>query len=240
MSLFRKIINKFSQFRKTFKKLPVDVYIFDEKEEVKLTNLAQLPKNVFINSGNKNNVVKLHKNLISRKVVISFSKDATNSECILEDSLDSVGLDVEVIFLAGDGSKCSIGKGTGMNGAKIWLGNGSECHIGDLCRFSYEVIIRTTDGHTILDCEKKEVLNNQKQPCIIGDHSWIGLRTVINKNVQLAHDTIVGSGSVVTKSFTEPYSVIGGNPAKLIKTGVVHDKRTIYHYELDNNLKYGD
>lgn len=35
--------------------------------------------------------------------------------------------------------------------------------------------------------------------------------------VELGDFTIVGAGSVVTKSFKEGYCVIGGNPARIIK-----------------------
>ena len=51
----------------------------------------------------------------------------------------------------------------------------------------------------------------------IGDYSWIGMNSVILPNVKLGPRTIVGAGSVVTKSFPEGYCVIGGNPAKKIK-----------------------
>lgn len=229
-------MNIFKKIRNHFKSLPVQVYIFDENSERKISKWSELPKHIKIESQNPNNIVKLHKNLIARNIKIAFVEDAYNSECILDDSTGSVGLDVEIIFLSGDGSKCSIGKGTGMNGTKIWMGNGSVCKIGDACRFSYEIAIRTTDGHTILDLETKNIVNHQKCECVIGDHSWVGMRSIIAKNVQLAHDTIVGAGSIVTKQFKEPYCVIAGNPAKVISTGVVHDKRTIYRYELENNL----
>lgn len=52
---------------------------------------------------------------------------------------------------------------------------------------------------------------------IIGDHCWIGMNSVILPGVKLGRRTIVGSGSVVTKSFPEGYCIIGGNPAKIIK-----------------------
>lgn len=167
----------------------------------------------------------------ARNIIIRFADNCSYSTCILEDSGDSAGLDIDVNFLPGVNNELKIGKRTGMNGTKIWLGNGSKCYIGNDCRFSYEIIIRTTDGHTIVEKDTYNIINKQQNPMIIGDSCWIGLRCVINKNVQLPHDTIVGSGSVVTKKFEEPYCIIAGVPAKVIKTGVKHYKETIYDFE---------
>lgn len=50
----------------------------------------------------------------------------------------------------------------------------------------------------------------------IGDNCWIGMNSMILPGVTLGDNTIVGAGSVVTKSFEDGYMVIAGNPAKLI------------------------
>lgn len=52
----------------------------------------------------------------------------------------------------------------------------------------------------------------------IGDYCWIGMNTMILPGVVLGPRTIVGAGSVVTKSFPDGFCVICGNPAKLIRT----------------------
>lgn len=51
----------------------------------------------------------------------------------------------------------------------------------------------------------------------IGDGVWIGANVVIMPGTTLGKGTVVGAGSVVTKS-TEPYSVVVGVPARKIKS----------------------
>ena len=70
-----------------------------------------------------------------------------------------------------------------------------------------------TANHDIYNPEK----HSESKPVFIGDFCWIGMNSVILPNVSLGDHTIVGAGSVVTKSFPEGNVVIAGNPAKVIK-----------------------
>lgn len=50
----------------------------------------------------------------------------------------------------------------------------------------------------------------------IGSDVWIGANVTVRKGVRVGHGAILGAGSVVTKD-VEPYSIMVGNPGKLIK-----------------------
>lgn len=54
---------------------------------------------------------------------------------------------------------------------------------------------------------------------MIDDDVWIGANAVVIDGVTIAKHSIVAAGAVVTKDFPE-YSIIGGNPAKLIRSRI--------------------
>ncbi|MGB0498557.1 MAG: CatB-related O-acetyltransferase, partial [Rubricella sp.] len=45
---------------------------------------------------------------------------------------------------------------------------------------------------------------------------WIGARAIIMSGVTIADGAIVAAGAVVTKD-VEPYAIVGGNPARVIR-----------------------
>lgn len=55
------------------------------------------------------------------------------------------------------------------------------------------------------------------KPITLGEKCWIGMNSVILPGVTLGDHTVVGAGSVVTKSFSEGHCVIAGNPARMIR-----------------------
>lgn len=50
----------------------------------------------------------------------------------------------------------------------------------------------------------------------IGDDVWIGAASVIMSGITIGEGAVIAAGSVVTKSVA-PYSIVGGNPARLIR-----------------------
>ena len=51
---------------------------------------------------------------------------------------------------------------------------------------------------------------------IIGNDIWIGTKVCILHGVTIGGGAVVGAGSVVTKN-VDPYTVVGGVPARFIK-----------------------
>jgi len=57
----------------------------------------------------------------------------------------------------------------------------------------------------------------EEKPVVIGDDVWIGSRVTILPGVHIGEGAIIGASSVVTKD-VPAYSIVGGNPAKVIKS----------------------
>jgi acetyltransferase-like isoleucine patch superfamily enzyme len=55
-----------------------------------------------------------------------------------------------------------------------------------------------------------------KGDIVINDDVWIGTNVIICGGIKIGQGAVVAAGSVVTKN-VEPYSIVGGNPAKHIK-----------------------
>lgn len=88
------------------------------------------------------------------------------------------------------------------------LGN---IYIGDYTQIAANVGL-ISSNHMLHDNAKHEI-----GEISIGSYCWIGMGAIILPGVVLGDFTIVGAGSIVTKSFPEGYCVIVGNPAKRVK-----------------------
>ena len=87
--------------------------------------------------------------------------------------------------------------------------------IGDNCLFGPNVQLYTA-SHP-LEPGKRNSGQEFGKPITIGNNVWIGGSSVVIPGVTLGDNVVVAAGAVVTKSFPDNV-VVGGNPAKIIKT----------------------
>jgi len=71
-------------------------------------------------------------------------------------------------------------------------------------------------GSANLFVEFSYVDNNKELFCLIGNDVWLGSDVRIINGVTIGDGAIVAAGAVVTKD-VEPYAIVGGVPAKLIR-----------------------
>lgn len=68
-----------------------------------------------------------------------------------------------------------------------------------------------------------------KGDIVIGNDVWIGNSVTIMQGVKIGDGAIIGTNALVSKD-VEPYTIVGGNPAKVIRKRF--DEETI-HFLLD-------
>lgn len=111
-------------------------------------------------------------------------------------------------------------------GHKTYINHDSEIRcrehisIGNNVSIAYGVLIQDSDYHTMYDEQEKE--KPHTLPITIEDNVWIGANAIILKGVTLGKGCVVAAGAVVTKS-APAYSLIGGNPARIIKQDIKHN-----------------
>lgn len=87
--------------------------------------------------------------------------------------------------------------------------------IGEDVTIAYGTALLTHDNSVIkCDLDATDYFGRIR----IGDHCFIGAKSILLPGVELGERTIVGAGSVVTKSFPEGNVVIAGNPARVVCT----------------------
>jgi Acetyltransferase (isoleucine patch superfamily) len=128
------------------------------------------------------------------------------------------GSKVNAIFLIGDDSQVSVGKGAKFNKpCRLVVQEGVGVKIGDNCLLA-NVKFRTTDNHSIIDVTSGQRINPAKD-IIIGDQVWIAEDVKILKGTEVGNGSIIGAGSIVT-SVIPSHSLAVGVPAKVVKKGV--------------------
>lgn len=140
---------------------------------------------------------------ISKKIRVFFGKKI----------MKNVGLNVNIETGALFNPNVEIGNNStiGVNCEVV-----GKAKIGNNVLMGPEVVLYA-QNHNFKD--KNTLIYNQgydeEKGVTIEDDVWIGRRVIILPGVTIKKGTVVGAGAIVTKSFPE-YSVIGGNPAKLI------------------------
>lgn len=141
------------------------------------------------------------------------------------DAYNPLSRNIQGCIYAAEKAKILIGDNVGISSACIWAKNCIS--IGDNVKIGGDCIILDTDAHN-LDYRIRrsnetnennisiDSLTAKSKPIFIEDDVLIGTRCIILKGVTIGARSIIGSGSVVTKSIPSD-SIAAGNPCKVIK-----------------------
>ena len=143
----------------------------------------------------------------------SYFSVAKNARIVFEGKAGfSSGTSVRV-----DEDELYIGKNFSTN-KNCFLACSKGISIGDDVTLGWNVNIRDNDGHTIIYKDTETV--SQSQPVKIGNHVWICSYSDILKGAAVADDSVVAYRSLVTKKFEDDCVLIGGAPAKILKSNI--------------------
>lgn len=112
--------------------------------------------------------------------------------------------------LEGRLSNLKVGKGSFV-GKDTFIQLHAKVSIGDNVAINDSVKI-LTGSHDINSYD----WNLLTAPISIGNYAWIATNSIILPGITIGEGAVVAAGSVVTKN-VDPFTVVGGNPARLLK-----------------------
>lgn len=133
------------------------------------------------------------------------------------------------------GNYVSLGDGTRMETTR------AKIVIGDYVMFGPDVTI-VTGNHRIdligipmyfVSDEMKKEENDAD--VIIGSDVWIGARSIILKGVNIGEGAVIAAGSVVSHD-VEPYSIVGGVPAKELRKRFTKEEIVAHKEKIHNEM----
>lgn len=107
---------------------------------------------------------------------------------------------------------------------RIVLNPNTTLLIGNDCMFSWDVNMRSNDGHSIFDIASNKNINSSNnisrdRKIVIGDHVWVGERAEILYNTQIGDGSVIGAMSLV-KSRIPNNCIAAGIPARVIRKDI--------------------
>ncbi len=113
---------------------------------------------------------------------------------------------------AGPRATIEIGNNSFINTGTI-ISARTHIKIGNNVQIANQVIMMDNDFHGV-DKRDAEPVN---EAIIIGDNVWLATRVMVLKGVSIGEGAVVAAGAVVTKD-VPPYTLVGGVPAKVIRS----------------------
>lgn len=143
-----------------------------------------------------------------------------------DDAINPLSRNLRGCIFADENSTIKFGNNVGISSACIWAKENIE--IGNNVLIGGDCIIMDTDAHNLdykiraakaVDERGRNIdkISAKSSPIKIEDNVLIGTRCIILKGVTIGARSIIGSGSVVTKSIPSD-CIAAGNPCKAIKS----------------------
>jgi acetyltransferase-like isoleucine patch superfamily enzyme len=158
-------------------------------------------------------------------IIIGVNAFVTNTTIRIRGNKNNINIENECKYYGGsiwiEGTQCKvkIGNNTTVMDAHIFAQEAESCiEIGEDCMLSNNIIIRTSDSHSIIDNVTKERINKAKN-IYIGNHVWIAAWVRVLKGTRIYDNSIIALGSIVSND-VPTNCIVGGIPAKVIKQNI--------------------
>lgn len=172
----------------------------------------------------------------NNKIIIGNKCTITNSSFFIRGNENKINISSKCSCMMTDfhiEQNCNtleIGKFTTMHGRNgnhilFELDEGKSIIVDEDCMISNGIVFRNSDSHSILNINGNRI--NSAQDIHIGNHCWIGLKSIILKGTKIPDNTIIGAGSLCNKKFEENNTIIAGVPAKIVKSNVNWDRKFV-------------
>lgn len=151
----------------------------------------------------------------SSDVCFEFNHTKENRSDLFQELFGSAGehLYIEQGFYCDYGCNVFVGENFYAN-ADVTILDTCPVRIGDNCMIAPKVGIYTATHP--LDPDERNSGQEFGRPITIGNDVWIGGSATICPGVTIGDGAVIAAGAVVVKD-VPPYTVVGGNPAKIIK-----------------------
>lgn len=227
----------------TFKKLWTYFYflinckrksIFLEKGAIFFKSKFKVKKDNEIIIGNDSQIIRTKLLIKGTNNVVYVSNDTKiydsnilikgdNNRVVIGEKVQLVNLQ---LIIEHCGNELTIGAKTTSSGLiEMYIKEGKKVIIGEDCMLSRDIIIRTSDGHSIVNDRNKRI--NYSDSVIIKDRVWIGQRAMLMKGAKISDNTVIAAGSTVTKKFENENIIIAGNPAKQVRENISWSRKLL-------------
>ena len=130
------------------------------------------------------------------------------------------------IRIQDNNNRVIIGKNTKIINAFFSSADkGTTIEVGEDCLFSDDIIVRSSDSHSIVNLDSVRINNGDN--VIIGNHVWICNGVRIMKGSKIGDNCVIGSNSLLSGQSFEQNVLVAGVPAKIVKDGInwCYDRR---------------
>jgi acetyltransferase-like isoleucine patch superfamily enzyme/acyl carrier protein len=153
---------------------------------------------------------------LGRHAKILMQTDFSGSRAMIEQHYPNVAHDFNPRIFGPRDPALKIGDGTFI-GDHVFISCALSIEIGKHVVFSDRVFLSDSNHHyENPDLPILLQANTLGHPIVIEDHAWIGINAVILEGVTIGRHSIVSASSVVT-SDVPPFSVVAGNPARVVR-----------------------